>query len=335
MVKRSRLLLLLCIFTLLLDAGLSQSATSSSDHPQELILAASSFIDIGPPFDYYSLYKLSAGIAGTDIEKVALTPPGDACLQPATTKVSKAHISQSIDEILKHRDPCLIPERELRREAKRCKRCLTFSGIHVQAQIACNGKPRSIRYEVLDRDLFATSPKTPVQTSRTMKLLEALDKALGGGDLGSPIFSTGVPTTDSPSAQQSDALLKELAAGAFDGLFTSDSISQLFKDSQQPHKSPLVTIESSFLLSPINPQLPTYPPIARAAHVGGKVGLHLSVEATGKVKDVVATEGPEMLRRSAIDAAKTWVFPRGPIAHPENAAVKFDLNCNAFSASTN
>jgi len=332
MIKRSQILSLLCAVAQSSCALFAQATATKTSHHEELLLATSSFIDVGPPFDYYSLYKLKSTSYGTSIEKIAITPPGDQCLAPATTEVSRTQIPQSIDELLNHKDPCIIPEKALNREVKRCKHCLTFSGIHINVQVQCSEGPRSIRYEVLDRDLFESKPDTPDHTSQTMKLLEIVDQAFGKGDFDKPIFQT---KQDISKPIEKDELVQELSTGVFDGLFTSDPVSQLYKDSQQPHRSPNVTITTSTASGPISPKLPIYPPIARAAHLGGIVNIQLSINSDGKVADIRALSGPEMLRGAVLDAAKTWVFPPDAANQSEQAQVKFDLNCNTFTMTVN
>jgi TonB family protein len=53
---------------------------------------------------------------------------------------------------------------------------------------------------------------------------------------------------------------------------------------------------------------PIYPPIAMAAHVQGPVVLRLFISDAGTVDKAIIVSGPEMLRASAIDAAKKWAF---------------------------
>jgi TonB family protein len=53
---------------------------------------------------------------------------------------------------------------------------------------------------------------------------------------------------------------------------------------------------------------PVYPPIAAAAHVQGPVVLRALVSNSGVVEQVFIVSGPEMLRASAVNAVKGWVF---------------------------
>jgi len=53
---------------------------------------------------------------------------------------------------------------------------------------------------------------------------------------------------------------------------------------------------------------PTYPPIARAAHVSGAVVLHAIISKEGTIKNLTAISGPEMLKSAAIEAVQNWRY---------------------------
>jgi len=78
--------------------------------------------------------------------------------------------------------------KELHRELKRCKKCLTFSGVNVTMQVSCKGRDRQLRMDILDRDIFDSAPHTPANTSWTMTFLTELDTTLGWPD-GQAIYS--------------------------------------------------------------------------------------------------------------------------------------------------
>ena len=53
---------------------------------------------------------------------------------------------------------------------------------------------------------------------------------------------------------------------------------------------------------------PTYPAIARAAHVGGSVVLHAIISKTGTIQSLTVVSGSPMLQDSAMEAVKTWRY---------------------------
>jgi Gram-negative bacterial TonB protein C-terminal len=56
---------------------------------------------------------------------------------------------------------------------------------------------------------------------------------------------------------------------------------------------------------------PTYPPIARAAHVEGDVSARLTFDAKGQVTEVADWTGPEMLRQPTEDYLRSWRLRSG------------------------
>lgn len=53
---------------------------------------------------------------------------------------------------------------------------------------------------------------------------------------------------------------------------------------------------------------PTYPPIAKAAHIQGTVVFDLRIGATGKIESMHVVSGHPMLQQAAIDCLKQWTF---------------------------
>ncbi len=53
---------------------------------------------------------------------------------------------------------------------------------------------------------------------------------------------------------------------------------------------------------------PSYPQTAKAARIAGVVKVYLEIDENGEVKTVQRADGPEILRRAAMDAAKRWKF---------------------------
>jgi protein TonB len=72
---------------------------------------------------------------------------------------------------------------------------------------------------------------------------------------------------------------------------------------------------------------PTYPPIARAAHVSGTVVLHAIISKTGTITNLTVISGPEMLRASAVDAVRTWRY-RPYILNTEPTEVDTTISVN-------
>lgn len=56
--------------------------------PESLVLGRHTFIDVGPPFDFYEILSVHRDGTGTAVERITVTPPGDPCALPATVEVA-------------------------------------------------------------------------------------------------------------------------------------------------------------------------------------------------------------------------------------------------------
>ena len=72
---------------------------------------------------------------------------------------------------------------------------------------------------------------------------------------------------------------------------------------------------------------PTYPPTARAARISGRVTVFLMLDEKGAVASVERTDGPEILRRAAEDAARRWKF-RPTVINGQPVRVSGFINFN-------
>jgi len=292
------------IVLLLLGCGLCTAQNATVGMPDSLVIARHTFFDFGPPFNYYELIRVMRHVDGLSVERALMTPPGQACLQPATVESKAVILHNTMADLLTNKNPCAIPEKELHRELKRCKKCLTFSGVIITLQVNCGGKDRQLRMDILDKDLFDSRPQTPENTSWTMSLLGELDKALGPGAMDKPMFSLG-------STEQSRV---------------PDTVLEADKPPPPP---PSVEIESVTPFAPISPKLPIYPRIAKAARVEGLVTITFDVSADGKVENIVLVNGPKMVELGVKDAVTGWSFPQSAWGKSGQAAIRFALNCKA------
>jgi protein TonB len=76
---------------------------------------------------------------------------------------------------------------------------------------------------------------------------------------------------------------------------------------------------------------PVYPPIAKAAHVGGTVVLHAIISKTGSIESLTAVSGPDMLKGAALDAVRQWRYKPyllngEPTEVDTTVTVNFNLN---------
>jgi TonB family protein len=320
----------ICAVLILCGNALPQNGSPASPLPDQFAIGRHTFFDFGPPNDYYELLLVRPAPSGTSIERILLTPAGDACVQPAKIEVASASLKGSVVALLGNTNPCTIPEKKLRRELKRCKKCLVFSGINVAMQVQCGTQTRIIRSDILDKDMFDPAPNTPEHTSWTMQLLSQLDKALGPGVMDKPMFA--LAEKDEPSSLGNDSeLLSDVSVGKYDTLFQGarDKPSDLYRAAQIAPPLPTIRLVSS---TPFQPEAfvePGYPPIAKVAHIEGTVHFTVDVDADGRVTNFNVESGHPMLRAVTEKAMSGWKFPRDAVGQRIHAVVEFATNCVA------
>lgn len=298
--------------------------------PDSLVIARDTFWDFGPPFSYYDLIQIKNDAQGLALDQVLVTPHGASCIEPATVEEKSVVLHKSMVDLLQGRNPCAIPEKDLHRELKRCRKCLVFSGVNVTMQASCGGKDRTIRMDILDRDIYDRRTQTPANTSWTMGLLSQLNDALGPGSEERPIFNLKPEERhEVPDAE----LVRAIGEGKFDELFGAQAgVSQIVHEAgEAPAAGPSVALESVAPVAPISPKLPDYPPIAKVVNVGGVVNVTFDIASDGKVQNLVVVDGPKMLERAVTDSVSSWTFPESAWGSKTRAAIRFSLNCMARS----
>jgi TonB family protein len=305
----------------------SQERKSDLPLPADLVIGRRTFFDFGPPFNYYELILLHSEATGASIERITLTPPGIACVDPAKIEVARAIVKESVAQLLGQTNPCAIPENKLRQELKRRRKGLVFSGADIDIGVPCQGKERIIEADILDRDMFAAAANTPEYTSWTMQLLEKIDKATGPGVMEKPIFG-GLGEEDTALLMPSNTL-EGLASGKFDSLFRNapDLPSDLYKQAMNPPPPATSELVNSTPLKPDVIVEPKYPPIAKLARIEGQVAFRFKIDAAGKAAGLSFDNGPLMLQNTTAEAVGAWRFKNAQAGQEIQATVTFKLNC--------
>jgi hypothetical protein len=312
----------------IIGAGVAQSHKSREPFPAEVVIGRDNFIDIGPPFNYYDLTFLRSQGDETDVERISLTPPADACYPRAEIAIAHVSLNESLSSLLQSTNPCTIPEKALKAELKRRNKGLVFSGMNVSIQVECARGVRVMRADILDRDIFHPHPNTPQYTAWSRALFDRLDKATGDHPWDKPIFPVSEAVSAAPPTSQSVAL-QAIADGKFDSIFSDspDRPSALYRQAQNPPRQPFIELTSS---EPIRPTVyvdPDYPPIAKAARVHGTVEFHLTIGSDGSASDVAIDSGPGMLRQAVGDAIAKWKFPVSNSGETVRGSIRFGFNC--------
>lgn len=323
-----RVIAVLGISVVVTATCLAQKRNAPEPFPNEIVIARNSFIDVGPPFNYYDLTFLRSLGQTTDVERVSLTPPSDACYPRAEIETAHVSINQSLSDLLERVNPCAIPERALKAEIKRRNRGLVFSGMNISIQVQCSAKTRVIRADILDRDIFDEHPNTPKFTSWSRSLFEKLDKATGQSPWEKPIFAVAESSASPPVVTHSEAL-RAIAEGKYDMIFgdVPDRPSALYQLAQNPPRQPFIELTKSDPIRPATYVDPVFPPIAKAAHVHGTVNFHLTIGTDGVPNDVAIDSGPKMLWQAATNAIARWKFSAEDTGKVVHGAMRFGLNC--------
>lgn len=294
--------------------------------PDRLVVARDEFWDFGPPFNYYDLIQIKSVGDDLALDQVLVTPHGQACVQPAKVEERTVTVHQTMPELLDGKNPCAIPKKELHKELKRCRHCLTFSGVIVNLQADCGGGERQIRMDVLDRDIYDPRSATPPNTSWTMSLMSRLNELLGPDSSQQPTFPLGaavhVPVPDTP-------LVQAIGDGKYDSLFGADrGVSKIVQEARLPPPPPPSVELVSAEPTPVSPELPKYPPIAIVARVEGTVTATFEIDSEGGAQKVMVVDGPKMVQLSVPGTISRWKFPESAWGKSGKVVLRFQLNCH-------
>jgi len=317
---------------LLGGAAMAQTHKPPDPYPDEFLIGRRTFFDFGPPFNYYELLSAKGRAdGGTSIERVILTPSTNVCTRPPTVEVATTSVRASAAELLGGKNPCTIPEKALRRELKRCKKCLVFSGADVVMQVRCGDQSRRIRMDILDQDLFDPHAGTPEHTSWTLGVLARLDQTLGDTVMDRPAFALATSPPQPAVDMRPSSLLESLAAGQLDGLFEGgpDKPSELFRQAQNPPPPPTVVLVDSAPFRPTSYALPKYPPLALATHTGGPVVFTTKVTPDGHASAPVFSSGHPLLREAVSASVAAWTFPLEAASQNIQATLDFEMSCGS------
>lgn len=298
--------------------------------PDQFEIGRHTFIDIGPPFDYYELFIVRPMGNSASIERIMLTPAGNACTQPVKAEIGSAMVKESVASLLGSTNPCTIPEKELRRELKWRKKYAVYSGANVAMQVQCGSSTRIIRSDVLDRDWFDANPRTPKHTSQTMEIMGKLEHAVGPGPLDQPIF----PVSQTPvAAAPASHALEDIAAGKYDSLFRNgpDKLSEVYRSTQDKFPSPTIKLLASTPVAPVTFVEPEYPRMAQIAQIEGSIVIKLEIGLEGTATNPVCESGHPILCASVKDAASKWKFPADAEGHQAQVTIEFKLNCHTWT----
>jgi protein TonB len=95
-------------------------------------------------------------------------------------------------------------------------------------------------------------------------------------------------------------------------------------DATEPRRVRTSSIELARVIHRVEP---TYPPVARMAHVSGTVELTGVIGTDGRIRELKALSGNPLLVRAAIDAVSQWIYAP-PILNGERVEVIAPITVN-------
>ena len=123
---------------------------------------------------------------------------------------------------------------------------------------------------------------------------------------GAPPLQAAVIAQPSPSPTPAAAIV---SANQPTSTNTSAAVPRATSSTAAPADAPAQPVEVGSLIAKATQRVnPPYPPTARSARAFGKVTVYLQLDETGAIASVRRTDGPELLRRVAEDAARRWKF---------------------------
>ena len=96
--------------------------------------------------------------------------------------------------------------------------------------------------------------------------------------------------------------------------------------------SPNVELQDYSPATPIEANLPKYPPIAKAAHVDGKVSVSFHVTPDGRTENI-SFDRQTLMQNATQAAVEKWRFPETAEGHDEHVTLEFKLNCPSSAQS--
>ena len=322
---RQGFLVAIFVFYSCCDQASAQRADTQSSFPNQFVLGFYGAGDYGPPFDHYWLYVVRSMPEGASVEEIALTPPGQRCVQPATIERATKTIKMSVATLLDNRNPCDLTEEELHRKAPPCTapcRVPLGTASYVM-QVKCGSDIRRIPLNGRDEeDIFSpyvSTPKRPLSINQLVLPLVSPTSAM-----------TRVPLTSlqSESADASLQTILDMKAGKYDEpsnevVHEPSEMVRRIERSMEGAKAD-VEVESIVPYEPEHFTLPTFPPTAKKDSTDS-VSVHLKLDADGKVIEQTFLSGASVFQEAVREAAAGWQFPKGPPGRAATAQIAFGV----------
>lgn len=299
---------------------------------KEFYVAIDAVSDAGPFWFKYVLHAEPIQ-EGTRVRYIRVAPADELCTDTVTVKAAGAILKEtSVWELPGDLNLCSMTEQEVDEAIKpyRYKAATIWDTAAFGIVAKCGPHERLLKLPYTDEvDYDRLTRKVPQIKELYDLVYKVLKRAFGEK---SPLHDL---TTEQDVAVQEKGslLLEELRTGRFDGGFWKRSFSM---------QATLNAYRGTYVPAPREAQLvgtpdqfvkyvpAKYPRMAQLARVEGKVGLSIIISrGSGLVEKAEIVSGHPMLRESASEAARQWVFKpeqEGPFA-PRKVTLEFSLQC--------
>ena len=120
-----RLSATVCCVLVLCGGAAGRKKQPGAPLPAQLEIGRLTFFDFGPPNEYYEVLVVRPQEEGSSVQRIILSPPGDACLQPAKIETISSLLRESVASLLENENP------EIARRRVRFQRCPELRDSHV------------------------------------------------------------------------------------------------------------------------------------------------------------------------------------------------------------
>jgi TonB family protein len=311
--------------------------------PSEFYIVSAFFSDNGALF-YYRVIDVRGDGSDTLIRYIRVAPASVLCpriiVQAAVARVP----AKSPADLVGGKNPCGVEQSALNKAvAKYPRRESVFEAISFGLVAQCGSSSVSLRLPMGQTVDLKKMQKAYPDMARLWQLASSVADAVFGPK---DIFHDRSEAEDMEMQRAAETLMPELRSGHFDaGLSMAlngnvgSGRSATFRDLLASYRGPINAGYAKIDFAPrlLNAQsfwfthfvLPNYPVLAIQARIEGNVELQLTVDpANGEVRSAAALSGHQLLKSSAIEAAKQWRFEPNSVASGSvTVSLDFSLTC--------
>jgi TonB family protein len=344
------------LISLILGAGLvgapwlnsKDGANRTDPELQRFYVVVQRVSDAAPFWFDYILYVRPDG-KDVIVRVIRLAPENSYCSGYVEVKAVERRLPRiSVRKVAGHINLCSFREEDVENaiagaKLKRISSIFDSERFGIVAQ--CHDSERLFRLPYPETlDMAALKRNAPRVAALYGLEWEIYKRAFKGKD----VFHDIRPAEDLELQRFGASLVAELRSGMYDLGFADENQERLCRThtpcdlgltrnllkgyegpGHKPHQ-PTATLLDREKYHLVKYVAPRYPPLAMVAKIEGKVEVEISIDsADGTVKQVRAISGHPLLRKSAEDAVKAWVFP--PTSIPRvghlSAMLDYSLGC--------